>query len=169
MIFGIREGKFFKGRLNISRDDPNEATVQVDGLTNDLLVLGLKNQNRGLSGDQVCLQILPEKDWPIHYKEVSPMNIVDKEIKNANDDAYDEQHPVHDREIDEAEEEARESKQKMNMMHKINAETERRVTAKVLGVIKTMNKTYGGSILSLQDMIPSTQQKLDLFLKNLNI
>ncbi len=27
MILGIREGKFFKGRLNISREDPNEATV----------------------------------------------------------------------------------------------------------------------------------------------
>ena len=97
------------------------------------------------------------------------MNIVDKEIKDANDDVYDEQHPVHDREIDQAEEEARESKQKMNMMHRINSETERRVTAKVLGVIKTMNKTYGGSILSLHDMIPSTKSKLELFLQNLNI
>ncbi len=43
------------------------------------------------------------------------------------------------------------------MMHKINSETERRVTAKVLGIIKTMNKTYGGSILSLHDMVPTTQ------------
>jgi len=86
----------------------------------------------------VCLQILPEKDWPIHYKEVSPLNLVDKEIKDAN-------------------EEARDSKQKINMMQTINGETERRVTAKVLGIIKTMNKTYGGSILSLQNMIPTTQ------------
>jgi exoribonuclease R len=69
MVIGIREGRFFKGRLNISRDNPNEATVNVDGLTNDLLILGMKNQNRGLSGDQVCLQILPEKDWPLHYRE----------------------------------------------------------------------------------------------------
>jgi hypothetical protein len=105
----------------------------------------------------VCLQILPEKDWPIHYKEVSPLNLVDKEIKDANDDIHDEQHPQHDRELDEAEKEARDSKQKINMMQKINGETERRVTAKVLGIIKTMNKTYGGSILSLQNMIPTTQ------------
>jgi hypothetical protein len=38
MIIGIREGRFFKGRLNISREDPNEAMVIVDGLTSDLLI-----------------------------------------------------------------------------------------------------------------------------------
>lgn len=51
MIFGIREGRFFKGRLHISREDPNEAIVMVDGLINDLLIIGMKNQNRGLNGD----------------------------------------------------------------------------------------------------------------------
>ena len=44
-----------------------------------------------------------------------------------------------------------------------------RVTAKVMGVIKPMNKTYGGSILKPQDQTKQTKEKFDLFLKNLNI
>jgi hypothetical protein len=43
MILGIREGKLFKGRLNISRMNFQEASVLVDGLNDDLLVLGAKN------------------------------------------------------------------------------------------------------------------------------
>lgn len=42
-------------------------------------------------------------------------------------------------------------------MNKINKEKERRVTAKVRGVIKKMNKTYGGSILNIKDMIQQTK------------
>lgn len=37
-------------------------------------------------------------------------------------------------------------------MEKINQERERRVTAKVRGYLKRMNKTYGGSILNPRDM-----------------
>jgi hypothetical protein len=55
MILGIREGKLFKGRLNISRMNILEATVKVDGLNDDVLVLGSKYQNRGLNADIVCL------------------------------------------------------------------------------------------------------------------
>lgn len=54
-------------------------------------------------------------------------------------------------------------------MEKINNEKERRVTGKVLGVIKPMNKTYGGSILREQDMAPQTREKYQIFLNNLNI
>lgn len=37
-------------------------------------------------------------------------------------------------------------------MEKINSEKERKVTARVKGVLKRMNKTYGGSILNIGDM-----------------
>jgi hypothetical protein len=43
MVLGIREGKFFKGRINVSRVNIAEATVIVEGLNDDLLVLGIKN------------------------------------------------------------------------------------------------------------------------------
>ena len=51
-------------------------------------------------------------------------------------------------------------------MEKINKEKEKRVTAKVKGVLKRMNKTYGGSILALKDMTLSTKEKFESFLLN---
>ncbi len=68
MVLGIREGRFFKGRINISRVNIDESIVMVEGLSDDLLVLGAPNQNRALNGDIVCLQILQEKDWVRHFK-----------------------------------------------------------------------------------------------------
>lgn len=68
MVLGIREGKFFKGRLNVSRVNLSEASVTVEGLTNDLSILGLKNQNRAINGDIVCLQVLPESEWIRDFK-----------------------------------------------------------------------------------------------------
>lgn len=53
------------------------------------------------------------------------------------------------------------------LMEKINNEKERRVTAKVKGILKKMNKTYGGSILRMKDMTKETKQKFELFCKNL--
>ena len=46
-------------------------------------------------------------------------------------------------------------------MEKINKEKERRVVGKVRGVLKRMNKTYGGSILTLKDMTKATKEKFD--------
>lgn len=79
MVLGIREGRFFKGRINISRVNIDESTVMVEGLTDDILVLGAPNQNRALNGDIVCLQILQDKEWVRHFKQSDPINIVDKQ------------------------------------------------------------------------------------------
>jgi hypothetical protein len=51
-------------------------------------------------------------------------------------------------------------------MMKINNEKVKRVTGKVKGILKKMNKTYGGSILNLKDMTLSTKNKFELFCKN---
>lgn len=75
---------------------------------------------------------------------------VQRSIADDNE-GIDHENPIHDKAVIEAEEQARESKQKLNMMQQINAEKDRRVTAKVIGIIKPMNKTYGGSILKMQD------------------
>ena len=80
------------------------------------------------------------------------MNLIEKEGQQAiKDDNEGLDGHANDMAIDNAEEEARESKQKISIMDRINQETGRRVTAKVLGIIKPMNKTYGGSILKMQD------------------
>ena len=55
------------------------------------------------------------------------------------------------------------------MMQRINNEKERRVTAKVIGIIKPMNKTYGGSILKYDDQSLETREKFNQFIKNMNI
>lgn len=54
-------------------------------------------------------------------------------------------------------------------MERINKEKDRRVTAKVVGVLKKMNKTYGGSILNFKDMTPPTKNKYEQFTKNLSL
>ena len=56
-----------------------------------------------------------------------------------------------------------------NLINKINNEKDRRVTAKVRGVLKKMNKTYGGSILNFKDMTDPTKNKFKLFCQNLQI
>jgi hypothetical protein len=43
------------------------------------------------------------------------------------------------------------------------------VTARVKGVLKKMNKTYGGSILNNKDMTAETRVKYEKFCSNLNI
>ena len=47
-------------------------------------------------------------------------------------------------------------------MQQIN-ETKLKVTAKVIGIIKKFSKTYGGSILSKEQMLPQTKEKLKGF------
>jgi hypothetical protein len=38
MILGVREGRYFQGRLNVSRLIATEATVKVQGLKEDILI-----------------------------------------------------------------------------------------------------------------------------------
>jgi hypothetical protein len=71
--------------------------------------------------------------------------------------------------IDELDEDEEENKEKANLIQKCNQEQVKRVTARVRGVLKVMNKTYGGSILSEKDFIPSTKAKYDEFIKNMGI
>ena len=82
MVLGIREGKFFKGRLNLSRVNLEEGTVLVEGLTDDILIMGMKNQNRALNGDIVCIQVMPERDWISNYKESDPINLIDNQQRD---------------------------------------------------------------------------------------
>lgn len=164
MQFGIREGKYFKGRFMTSRVNMDEATALVDGLKDDLLILGLKNQNRALNGDTVCIQVLPEKDWIANFKQSDIVNAIDKEEPGQAVSAADEEQGEEERDED-----IPPSKEKITLMQKINSEKIRRVTAKVVGIIKPMNKTYGGSILSHSDQSAETRKKFEYFLRNMRI
>ena len=56
-----------------------------------------------------------------------------------------------------------------NLMEKINQEESRKITGKVRGVLKKLNKTYGGSIIKKEDMLASTLTKFKLFCQNHDI
>jgi hypothetical protein len=49
-------------------------------------------------------------------------------------------------------------------MQTIN-ESKQQVTGRVVGVVKKMVKTYGGSLLCIDDMMPNTRKKYDAFAK----
>lgn len=48
------------------------------------------------------------------------------------------------------------------IMKQIN-ESKLKVTGRVIGIIKKFSKTYGGSILSKEQMLPQTKVKLSLY------
>ena len=74
MMIGIKEGRFFQGRFNVSRLVQTEASVAVSGLNQDILISSLVDQNRALNGDIVCIELLPEDCWLDNYKSTEPMN-----------------------------------------------------------------------------------------------
>ena len=126
LLLGIKEGRYFQGRLNVSRLSLEEATVNVFGLQSELLVQTLQDQNRALNGDIVAIEVLPKAKWIKNYKQV-PLDFT-----MLNDEGI-------VKEVDVPEEAT-------TLMQQINS-TSSQVTAKVVGVIKKMVKTYGGSIL----------------------
>ena len=51
-----------------------EATVKVAGLNQEILVKDPVLQNRALSGDIVCVELLPQDQWIDNYKSIEPTN-----------------------------------------------------------------------------------------------
>ncbi len=70
---------------------------------------------------------------------------------------------------EEDEDDVPQSKEKISLMQKINNQKDRRVTATIKGVVKPMNKTYGGSILQAKEQSSATREKFEFFLKNLGV
>ena len=58
----------------MSRLTLNEATVNVQGLYQDILISNLKDQNRACNGDVVAIEILPKANWLKNYKSMEPAN-----------------------------------------------------------------------------------------------
>lgn len=69
----------------MSRLAIEEATVTIQGLIQDLLVLGPKNQNRALNGDIVCLEVFQESEWLRNYKTGVPVNVLEQEVLGLED------------------------------------------------------------------------------------
>ena len=72
IILGVKEGRFFQGRLNVSRLTIEEATINVQGLTQEILIPSFICQNRACNGDIVAVEILPKTQWLKNYKSMGP-------------------------------------------------------------------------------------------------
>lgn len=149
MLVGIREGRYFHGRLNVSRVTNTEATVSVSNMNKDLLIETPISMNRALNGDIVCVEILPEDQWSTSYRSGAPIDIIEKE-----EDSHVAELSLEDNTTDKT------------IVEKVNAEKKKKVTAKVRGIVKTMSKTYGGSLLDPVEMTTSTKQKVESVFDN---
>lgn len=94
------------------------------------------------------MEVLPKSQWIQNYKEVPIDTCLDDDVENKAPD----------------EEEQKLTEKQLTLMQQINS-SQSQVTARVVGVIKKMVKTYGGSILSRDMMLDSTREKLALFAK----
>ena len=83
IIMGVKEGRFFQGRLNVSRLTIEEATINVQGLTQEILIPNFTSQNRACNGDIVAIEILHKSQWLKNYKSMGPA--IDK-IDSDNED-----------------------------------------------------------------------------------
>jgi len=156
MMMGIKEGRFFQGRFNVSRLVQTEASVKVSGLNQDILIDNVIQQNRALNGDIVCIELLPEECWFDHYRSTEPVNALLDDVQEVDKISMDSKD-------DEQEDKA------VNLIELVNSQESKQVTGKVRGVLKKLNKTYGGSIIKKADMLPSTLEKYNQFLENHNI
>jgi len=78
---GIKNGKLCHGSLNISGHNYLEATVMgnVDGVLQNVYIVGRKNMNRSIQGDTVAVEILPKSEW----KKTASVAIEEEEDEDA--------------------------------------------------------------------------------------
>lgn len=60
---GIKSGKYLQGKFFASRDNYLEAYVAVYDQDKQVFLQGLKNVNRAVNEDIVCVEVLPENQW----------------------------------------------------------------------------------------------------------
>ncbi|XP_072040262.1 exosome complex exonuclease RRP44-like [Amphiura filiformis] len=60
---GIKSGRYKQGAFQASRENYREAYINVHGEEKQVFIKGLANQNRGVDGDVVAIEILPEDQW----------------------------------------------------------------------------------------------------------
>lgn len=142
-MLGVKEGRFFQGRFNVSRLVATEALVKVSGLNQEILIKDPQLQNRALSGDIVCVELLPQSEWVTGFKKAD--KVFDVALQDDDDD-----------DAISIEDES-EDKKTVNLIELVNNEQSLQVTGKIRGVLKKLNKTYGGSVLRLDEMVPTTK------------
>lgn len=114
------------GKLQVSRFDITEATVKINGITNDVMVKGKFHMNRGLNMDTVAVEILPESEW-IEKGTRADAIVTDLLEKEEPEDVA---------KGNESEDEE-ENKEQLTIVQKIE-QSDKQPMAKVVGVVQGM-------------------------------
>ena len=122
---GIKSGKLLQGTFQASRENYLEGSVsvQIDETEKWVLIQGLQNLNRAVHGDSVAIEILPETEWSLPSGVVTDKEAAEEKVDNIE--------PV---------------------INKAKQESDLRITAKVVGIVRRNWKTYCGTLLPLPDM-----------------
>ncbi|KAF2761875.1 ribonuclease R [Pseudovirgaria hyperparasitica] len=136
MNTGVKAGTLHQGIFNVSQYNYLEGSIHVPAFEKSLLILGRENSNRAVSGDVVCVEILPKDQW-----KAPSTTIVEEETVNKNDNA--------DEESSEgviSERERRALQDEVKKVHGTSAEGRPQPTARVVGVIKRNWRQYVGHV-----------------------
>lgn len=151
ILLQIKQGKYFMGRLQVSRFDINEATIKINGITNDLLVRGKENLNRGLNMDICAIEVLPESEWieKGNRSEAIVTDILEKEVPE-------------DYKSDSSSEE--EESKNTKLCTKINL-SQKQPMGRIVGIVQgganSKNqgiKTYAGSIITYKELVEKDKE-----------
>lgn len=119
VLGGVKKGKFYSGRYRTSRSNYLEGSVTInkDGIETEVLIQGRMNINRAVDGDTIAIELLPESLWVSATDVVLEPGIEEDDEEMAGE--------------------------------KANLETEvgvKRITGKVVGIIRRNWKSYCGSL-----------------------
>ncbi|TRY61520.1 hypothetical protein TCAL_13903 [Tigriopus californicus] len=60
---GVKNGQLLVGVFYLSRTNYTQASINVEGRDQPVLIQGLAHQNRALDGDRVAVELLPAPEW----------------------------------------------------------------------------------------------------------
>lgn len=66
---GVVTGKYHQGRLQVNRNNLNEARVETGSLS--ILIKGFHSINRAINGDVVAVELLPQEEWSTPSTRIS--------------------------------------------------------------------------------------------------
>lgn len=119
LLGGVKNGSLYSGRYRTSRSNYLEGfiTINKNGMEIEVLIQGRMNINRAVDGDTIAIELLPESQW------VTASDVVLEPGQEEDDEE--------------------------TVSEKINLGTEagvKRITGKVVGIIRRNWKSYCGSL-----------------------
>lgn len=133
---GLKSGVLYQGAIQISEYNFLEGSVSLPNFSKPVLIVGQKNLNRAFNGDQVVVELLPQKEWK------APSSVaIDSEHFDVNDNP--------DNDEDDNESEIVSDKQRRLLAQDaIQAQKSSRIqpTAKVVSITRRSWRQYVGQI-----------------------